>query len=71
MGTEVEPVDAQQGTMQDIFLRFLKKNIAQVCTMLIHVLVVKRNSTYCQSYASVAEKTNIQEITVVMLLMYA
>jgi hypothetical protein len=43
MGTEPEPVDAQKGTMQDIFVRCLKKNIAQVCTLLIHVLVIKRN----------------------------
>ncbi len=52
--------------MQDIFARCLKKNIAQVCTLLIHVLVVQRSFSYCQSYASIAEKTNIQGITVVM-----
>jgi hypothetical protein len=34
MGTKLEPVDAQKGTMQDIFVRCLKKNIAQVCTLL-------------------------------------
>jgi hypothetical protein len=34
MGTEPEPVDAQKGTMKDIFARCLKKNIAQVCTLL-------------------------------------
>jgi hypothetical protein len=34
MGTEPEPVDAQKGTMKDIFTRCLKKNIAQVCTLL-------------------------------------
>jgi hypothetical protein len=34
MGTEPEPVDAQKGTMKDIFVRCLKKNIAQVCTLL-------------------------------------
>ncbi len=56
MGTEPEPVNAQKGSMQDIFARCLKKNIAQVCTLLIHVLGIKRNSTYCQSYASIAEK---------------
>jgi hypothetical protein len=73
MGTKPEPVDAQKGTMQDIFARFLKKNIAQVCTLLIHVLIVKRsfNLLYRQSYASIAEKSNIQKITVVTLLMYA
>jgi hypothetical protein len=34
MGTEPEPVDAQKGNMKDIFTRCLKKNIAQVCTLL-------------------------------------
>jgi hypothetical protein len=34
MGTEPESVDAQKGTMKDIFMRCLKKNIAQVCTLL-------------------------------------
>jgi hypothetical protein len=33
MGTEPESVDAQKGTMKDIFARCLKKNIAQVCTL--------------------------------------
>jgi hypothetical protein len=33
MGTEPESVDAQKGTMKDVFARCLKKNIAQVCTM--------------------------------------
>ncbi len=40
MGTKPEPVDAQKGTMQDIFAGCLKKNIAQVRTLLIHGLVV-------------------------------
>jgi hypothetical protein len=34
MGTKPEPVDAQKGTMLDIFARCLKKNIAQVYTLL-------------------------------------
>jgi hypothetical protein len=34
MGTKPELVDAQKGTMQDIFARCLKKNIAHVCTLL-------------------------------------
>jgi hypothetical protein len=34
MGTEPELVDAQKGTMKDIFARCLKKNIAQVCILL-------------------------------------
>jgi hypothetical protein len=33
MGTEPESVDAQNGTMKDVFARCLKKNIAQVCTL--------------------------------------
>jgi hypothetical protein len=41
MGTKPEPVDAQKGTMQEIFARCLKKNIAQVCTLLIYVLVAR------------------------------
>ncbi len=52
MGTEPESVDAQKGTMLDIFARCLKKNIAQVCTVFDHVLIVKRNlnflTTYCK-----------------------
>jgi hypothetical protein len=45
MGTEPETVDAQKGTMKDIFARCLKKNIAQVCTLLILLMCndVKRN----------------------------
>jgi hypothetical protein len=38
MGTELESVDAQKGIMQDIVARCHKKNIAQVCTMLSHML---------------------------------
>ncbi len=34
MGTEPESVDAQKGTMKDVFARCLKKNIAQVWTLL-------------------------------------
>jgi hypothetical protein len=33
MGTELESVDAQKGTMKDLLARCLKKNIAQVCTL--------------------------------------
>jgi hypothetical protein len=33
MGTEPESVDAQKGTIKDVFARYLKKNIAQVCTL--------------------------------------
>jgi hypothetical protein len=29
-----EPVDAEKGTMLDIFARYLKKKVAQVCTLL-------------------------------------
>jgi hypothetical protein len=34
LGTKPESVDAQKGTMLDIFARCLKKEIAQVCTLL-------------------------------------
>jgi hypothetical protein len=43
MGTKPEPVDAQKGTMQDILARCLKKNIAQVCTLLEGCTNVKRS----------------------------
>jgi hypothetical protein len=33
LGTKLELVDAQKGTMLDIFARCLKKEIAQVCTL--------------------------------------
>jgi hypothetical protein len=46
MGTELESVDAQKGTMHDIFARCLKKNIAQVCTLFDDVLIIKRNLNY-------------------------
>jgi hypothetical protein len=41
MGTELESVDAQKGTMKDIFARCLEKNIAQVCTLL-------KSCTHCE-----------------------
>jgi hypothetical protein len=44
MGTEPEPVDAQKGTMKDIFTRCLKKNIAQACMLLI--LCAKRKEEF-------------------------
>ncbi len=50
MGTEPESVDAQKGTMQDIFMRCLKKNIAQACTLLSQVLIVKRNLNLLTAY---------------------
>ncbi len=43
MGTEPESVDAQKGTMKDIFARYLKKNKAQVCILLKSCAYVKRN----------------------------
>ncbi len=43
MGTGPESVDAKKVTMQDVFARCLKKDIAQVCKLLNCVLVVKRN----------------------------
>jgi hypothetical protein len=33
LGTKPESVDAQKGTMMDIFTSCLKKEIAQVCTL--------------------------------------
>jgi hypothetical protein len=33
MGTEPESVDAQKGTIKEVFARCLKKNIAQVFTL--------------------------------------
>ncbi len=41
MGTEPESVDAQKGTMKDVFARRLEKNIAQVCTLL-------KSCTHCE-----------------------
>jgi hypothetical protein len=34
LGTKLESVDAQKGTMLDVLARFLEKKIAQVCTLL-------------------------------------
>jgi hypothetical protein len=64
MGTKPESVDAQKGTMQDIFARCLKKNIAQVCTLFDHVLTVKRNLNLLY-IAIIAEKINIQKVVTV------
>jgi hypothetical protein len=33
MGTEPESVDAEKGTSKEVFARYFKKNIAQVCTL--------------------------------------
>jgi hypothetical protein len=71
MGTEPESVDAQKGTMQDIFARCLKKNIAQVRTLLGNRLIVRGISTYWPYIASIVEKINIQEVITVTLPMYA
>ncbi len=37
----IVPVDAQKGTMLDIFVRCPKKKIAQVCTLLKQCVSVK------------------------------
>jgi hypothetical protein len=34
LGTKPKSVDAQKGTMLDVFARCLKKKIAQVCKLL-------------------------------------
>jgi hypothetical protein len=44
MGTKPESVDAQKGTMLDIFARCLKKKIAQVCTLHKYCMNVKEDS---------------------------
>jgi hypothetical protein len=62
MGTEPESVDAQKGTMKDIFARCLKKNEAQVCTLLkLCVYRKKEFQLYCQPYCKYRWKTNIQD----------
>jgi hypothetical protein len=65
MGTEPESVDAQKGTMKDVLARCLKKNIAQVCTLL-------KSCAHCKEefllIASIAGKLT-SKITVVTLLM--
>jgi hypothetical protein len=45
MGTKPESVDAQKGTMLDIFGRCLKKKIAQVCTLLKKCMSIKEEFT--------------------------
>jgi hypothetical protein len=72
MGTEPEPVDAQKGTMKDIFVRCLKKNIAQVCILLKLCVYCKEEFQLTANLTtSTAEKINILKITVVTLLAYA
>jgi hypothetical protein len=57
MGTKLESVDAQKGTMKDIYSRCLKKNKAQVCTMLKSRAHLKEEF---QPYCKYCWKTNIQ-----------
>ncbi len=72
MGTEPEPVDPQKGTMKDIFARCLKKNIAQVCTLLKLCENCKEEFQLTANLtASIAGELNILKITVVTLLKYA
>jgi hypothetical protein len=50
MGTELESVYAQEGTMQDVLARCLKKTEAQVCTSTnIREFFVKRYPTFLSS----------------------
>ncbi len=61
-GTEPESVDAQKGTVKDIFTRCLKKNVAQVCTLLKSCAYHKEEfKLYCQPYYKYRWKTNIQD----------
>jgi hypothetical protein len=70
MGTEQESVVAQKGTMKDIFARCLKKNVAQVCTVLKSCACRKEEfQLYTSLIASIAGKPT-SKITVVMLLLY-
>jgi hypothetical protein len=50
MGLETESVDAQKGTKLDIIARCHKTNIAQVCTLFDHVLIVQRNLNSLTTY---------------------
>jgi hypothetical protein len=71
MGTEPESVDAQKGTMKDVLARCLKKNIAQVCTLLISCAHCKEEfQLIANLFASIAGKLT-SKITVVTLLMHA
>jgi hypothetical protein len=71
MGTKPESVGAQKGTMKDIFARCLKKNIAQVCTLLKPCAHCKEEfQLIANLIASIAGKLT-SKITVVTLLMYA
>jgi hypothetical protein len=72
MGTEPESVDAQKGTMKDIFARCLKKNMAQVCTL--SKLCAYRKEEFqliANLIASIAGKLTSKTITVVTVLIYA
>jgi hypothetical protein len=66
MGTEPESLDAQKGTIKDIFARCLKKNEAQVqyVDCLNHVRIVKRDFNLILSIAG----KPTSKITVVTLL---
>ncbi len=59
MGTEPESVDAQKGTMKDVFARCLKKNEAQVCTLLKTCAYRKEEF---QPYCKYHWKTNIWDL---------
>jgi hypothetical protein len=62
MGTEPESVDAQKGTMKDIFAGCLKKKEAQVCTLLKSCAFRKEEfQPYCQPCCKYRWKTNIQD----------
>ncbi len=70
MATEPESVDAQKGTMKYIFARCLKKNVAQVCTLLKSCTFRKEEfQLIANLIASIAGKPT-SKITVVTLLIY-
>jgi hypothetical protein len=46
MGTEPESVHAQEGTMQDVLARCLKKTEAQVCAKINRSMFAKKYSIF-------------------------
>ncbi len=70
MGTKLESVDAQKGTMKYIFTRCLKKNKAQVCTLLKLCAFVKRNLILLPTLLQNVAGKPTSKIAVAMLLMH-
>jgi hypothetical protein len=59
LGTKPESVDAQMGTMLDIFARGLKKKIAQVCTLLRLCACLRRNFYQMPSLQHICNRITI------------